>query len=122
MFHDGSYPNYIVLNLSTSKWSLFFTSPPTSSHIAVTTPKPYSLSHCTYHYSDHVIVATILTWQVGHLIVDVLEPLWLELTDGGRKEVDTNVRIVLDVANELEKEEVRRMDERLEISDVNSFY
>ena len=95
---DWSEPESLLV-LSSSKWSLFFNSPPTSVHHAVKSPQPFSLASCHTYFKEYVFVFTILTWHVGHLILDVLEPLYNMLKDHSPQ----SVRLVIDVANEDEK-------------------
>ena len=61
--------------LSSSRWSKFFQSSHHDEFYAtpMTTPLPPATCH---HFNSPVYVVNLLTWQVGHLLIDILEPLF----------------------------------------------
>ena len=89
------------LRLSASKWSLFYADLPPSSDSSFAFPNPHPFAPtadaCDTFFEAPVFVINLLTWQVGHLLVDVLEPLFHHLFDGTN--VDTNNHIFLNVAS-----------------------
>ncbi|GMH97826.1 hypothetical protein TrST_g7074 [Triparma strigata] len=89
--------------LGESKWGLFFTSPPTDTVLGIADEGPFGVE-CDYYVDTPVVMFTILTWQVGHLIVDVLEPLFYMLGMNKTGEVKKDVILVIDVAEEGEKD------------------
>lgn len=88
--------------LSGSRWRLFFHDN-SDSVMGKWTDEPFDVSKCDILFEHRVHLVNILTWQVGHLLIDVLEPLHY---DGG------DAQLILHVANEDEQkileEKVRR--------------
>lgn len=70
--------------LAASKWGLFFKGG-SDGAVGRWTTQPFDLELCDAVYKSPVYVINILTWQVGHLVIDVLEPLYyaMALSDGG---------------------------------------
>ncbi|KAJ1455301.1 hypothetical protein M885DRAFT_617174 [Pelagophyceae sp. CCMP2097] len=105
------------LLLGASKWGLFFHAQPGGATVGLRTREPYSASACATFVEAPVYLINILTWQVGHLLVDVLEPLFYAMLDHGATahvaprqirlegggEIDADSILVLDVANENER-------------------
>lgn len=94
-----------TLRLSSSKWSRFYHSQQNDEHYAVPTSQPFDLQACDVYFSEPVIIINVLTWQVGHLLVDVLEPLYNMLSSRSEPgaPLNTDVRLVLHVADSSEQ-------------------
>lgn len=61
--------------LAASRWGLFFHDG-SDGAIGKWTREPFSIDKCRTFYDSPVYFINILTWQVGHLLIDVLEPLF----------------------------------------------
>lgn len=98
----ASPPQSVPTTLSASKWSLFYASLPPASDSSYLFPARHPFTPtaqaCDYLVPERVIVVNLLTWQVGHLIVDVLEPLFHLLSPEAGGDSKNN-RIFLNVAN-----------------------
>ncbi|GMI43276.1 hypothetical protein TeGR_g10503, partial [Tetraparma gracilis] len=98
----ASPPQSVPTTLSASKWSLFYASLPPASDSSYLFPAQHPFTPtaqaCDYLVPERVIVVNLLTWQVGHLIVDVLEPLFHLLSPEAGGDSKNN-RIFLNVAN-----------------------
>lgn len=61
--------------LAASRWGLFFHGG-SDGAIGKWTREPFSADQCRTLYDGPVYFINILTWQVGHMLIDVLEPLF----------------------------------------------
>ena len=96
---DGAPPRI----LGASKWGLFWHDGADAT-AAAATAEPYERRRCDRAFGERTYVLNILTWQVGHLILDILEPLYHALArDGGGAPDPARTRLIFDVANEDER-------------------
>ena len=105
---DGeALPPHGTLRLASSKWHGFFYHSGLSDEVrghVVRTPLRVARSDCTRFVEERTIVFSLLTWQVGHLLLDVLEPLFYaaaaeEEAAVARGAPRRDVRLFFDVAN-----------------------
>lgn len=89
-----------TLVLGASKWGLFYHDGEDATVGAITSA-PFDVESCDVAFAERVYVLNILTWQVGHLLIDILEPLYYAMARDGGGTIDSeNSRIVLEVATE----------------------
>ncbi|KAJ8612761.1 hypothetical protein CTAYLR_010395 [Chrysophaeum taylorii] len=95
--------------LAASKWGLFFHGG-TDSIVGRRVDTALSLETCDVEFDETVFVLNILTWQVGHLLVDILEPLFY--ATGGDK-----AHLFFHVAN---ADEQRVLSDKLSLVDADT--
>ncbi|KAH8047724.1 hypothetical protein JL721_12138 [Aureococcus anophagefferens] len=95
---DGAPPRI----LGASKWGLFWHDGADAT-AAAATAEPYERRRCDRAFGERTYVLNILTWQVGHLILDILEPLYHALARDGGGADPARTRLIFDVANEDER-------------------
>ena len=83
--------------LGASKWGLFFHDGEDASR-GLVVDEPYATADCHVAFAERVYVLNLLTTQVGHLLVDVLEPLFYDAERSGGGVVDpAQTRITIQV-------------------------
>ena len=96
--------------LGASKWGLFFHDGGDASR-GVVVDEPYAAAKCHVAFAERLYVLNLLTTQVGHLLVDVLEPLFYDAERSGGGAVDpARTRISIQVHVERRSLHRRLMD------------